>query len=104
MTGKAATHAIVYAQLITPDDENHGLHPFVVQIRDPKTFLPMSGVTVGDMGEKVALNGIDNGFLMFNNYSVPRINLLNKNADVTKEGKYVTRIKDQSKLFGEIQA
>ncbi|XP_033230396.1 peroxisomal acyl-coenzyme A oxidase 3-like isoform X2 [Belonocnema kinseyi] len=98
--GKAATHAIVYAQLITPDNENHGLHPFIVQIRDPKTFLPMPGITVGDMGEKVALNGVDNGFLMFNHYSVPRINLLNKNADVTKEGKYVAQIKDRSKLFG----
>lgn len=62
----------------------------------------MPGITVGDMGEKVALNGIDNGFLMFNHFSVPRINLLNKNADVTKEGKYVARIKDQSKLFGKI--
>lgn len=98
--GKAATHAIVYAQLITPDDENHGLHPFIVQIRDPSSFLPMTGVTVGDMGEKLALNGVDNGFLMFNHYSIPRTCLLNKNADVSKEGKYLARIKDKSKLFG----
>lgn len=63
----------------------------------------MPGVTVGDMGEKVALNGVDNGFLLFNNYSVPRFSLLNKNADVTENGQYVARIKDQSKLFGEIE-
>ena len=75
----------------------------MVQIRDPKTFLPMPGITVGDMGEKVALNGVDNGFLMFKNYPVPRINLLNKNTDVTKEGKYIARIKDKSKLFGEFK-
>lgn len=98
--GKASTHAIVYAQLVTPDNENHGLHPFIIQIRDPKTYSPMPGVIVGDMGEKLALNGVDNGFILFKNYSVPRVSLLNKNADVNENGQYVARIKDQSKLFG----
>lgn len=65
------------------------------------TFLPMPGIIVGDMGEKVGLNGLDNGFLMFNNCSVPRINLLNKNIDVTKEGKVISKIKDNSKSIGE---
>lgn len=53
------------------------------------------------MGEKLGLNGVDNGFMIFNQYSIPRINLLNKNADVNKEGKYVPRIKDESKRFGK---
>lgn len=61
----------------------------------------MPGVIVGDMGEKLALNGVDNGFILFKNYSVPRVSLLNKNADVNENGQYVARIKDQSKLFGE---
>lgn len=100
-TGKGATHAIVFAQLITPDRVNHGLHPFIVPIRDPETFLPYFGVTVGDLGEKVGLNGVDNGFVCFRNYLIPRINLLNKNADVTKEGRYVSPFKDESKRFGE---
>lgn len=60
--GKTATHAVVYAQLYTPDGKCHGLNAFVVPIRDKKTRFAFPGVTVGDIGEKIALNGVDNGF------------------------------------------
>ncbi|XP_036140832.1 peroxisomal acyl-coenzyme A oxidase 3-like isoform X2 [Monomorium pharaonis] len=97
--GKCATHAVVYAKLITPDEVNRGLHIFVVPIRDLKTHLPFPGVTVGDMGEKIALNGVDNGFLMFDNYSIPRSCLLNRTADVSEDGKYVLAIRDERKRY-----
>nr|CAD7434710.1 unnamed protein product [Timema monikensis] len=98
--GKCCTHSLLYAKLITPDGTDHGLHSFVVPIRNPMTLLPYPGVTVGDMGEKVGLNGIDNGFVMFDQYRIPRENLLNKNGDVTPEGKYVAPIKDRKKHLG----
>lgn len=60
--GKTATHAIVYAQLYTPDGDCHGLNAFVVPLRDGKTMSAFPGVIVGDLGEKIGLNGIDNGF------------------------------------------
>ena len=52
---------MVYAQLYTSDG-NHGLHAFVVPVRDPHTLKPFPGLTVGDMGKKIGLNGVDNGY------------------------------------------
>lgn len=49
--------------------DDHGLHAFVVKIRDPKTMLPYSGVIVGDLGEKASLNGVDNGYVIIGYYT-----------------------------------
>lgn len=98
--GKCCTHGVVYARLITPDKKDHGLHAFVVPIRDPATLQPFAGVIVGDMGEKISLNGVDNGFVLFNRYKIPRENLLNKTGDVTPEGNYISPFKDPNKRLG----
>jgi len=98
--GQCATHAVVFAQLYTHDGQCHGLHSFLVPVRDPKTLNPYPGVTVGDMGGKIGLNGIDNGFMQFNNYRVSKDALLNRNADITPEGEYIVKVKDKSKRFG----
>ncbi|KAF4530545.1 hypothetical protein B566_EDAN016998 [Ephemera danica] len=98
--GKCSTHAVVFAKLITHDGSDHGLHTFVVPIRNPCTMLPFPGVLIGDLGEKIGLNGVDNGFVIFNQYHIPRENLLNRTGDVTPDGRYVTPFKDPNKRFG----
>ncbi|XP_003737239.1 peroxisomal acyl-coenzyme A oxidase 3 [Galendromus occidentalis] len=98
--GQTATDAIVFAQLYTADKVCHGLHGFLVPIRDRKTLVAFPGVTVGDMGPKIGLNGVDNGFVMFDRYRIARECLLNRTGDVTKDGEYVSAVKNSSKRFG----
>ncbi|XP_011309001.1 peroxisomal acyl-coenzyme A oxidase 3 [Fopius arisanus] len=99
--GKTSVVAIVFAQLIT-QGECHGLNAFVVPVRDPKTYLPYPGIIVGDMGDKTGVHGIDNGFIMFNNYRIPKNNLLNRTGDVTPEGEYQTSFSDPQKILGAV--
>lgn len=98
--GQTATHAVVFAQLKTPDGTVHGLHSFLTPIRDPKTLQPYKGVKIGDMGPKIGLNGVDNGFLVFDNYRISRAYLMNRNADITPDGQYVAKVGDKKKRMG----
>lgn len=52
----------MFAQLYTADSKYHGLNAFLVPIRCTKTFKPFPGILVGDLGEKIGLNGLDNGY------------------------------------------
>lgn len=100
--GKHATHALVLAQLYTEDGKCHGIHVFVTPVRDIENHRPLPGVIIGDMGPKVGLNGIDNGFMAFHNHRIPRGNLLDKAGGVTPEGKYVSPFQDDpNKKFGK---
>ncbi|XP_033226187.1 peroxisomal acyl-coenzyme A oxidase 3-like [Belonocnema kinseyi] len=99
--GKTATVAIVFAQLISLE-VCHGLHAFIVPVRNPKTYLTYPGIIVGDLGEKIGLNGIDNGFIMFNNYRIPKDNLLNRTGDVTPEGEYESSFSDPQRILGAV--
>lgn len=67
--------AIVYAQLITKD-KNEGVHCFVVPIRDKRTHYPFPGIEIGDCGQKIGLNEMDNGWMKFKNYQIPKDALL----------------------------
>lgn len=87
--GQTATHAVVFAQLYTGDGKCQGLNAFVVPIRCPETLLPYQGIVVGDMGPKVGLNGVDNGFLQFKHHRIPRDCMFNRAGDIDKvSGQY----------------
>ena len=62
--------------------------PFIVQIRDMETHIPLPGISVGDVGSKIGYNSVDNGYLSFENYRVPRKNLLSRFTNITREGEF----------------
>ncbi|XP_064651939.1 peroxisomal acyl-coenzyme A oxidase 1-like [Lineus longissimus] len=97
--GKTTNHALVLAQLYT-QGKCHGLHAFVVQIRDFKTWQPLPGVTVGDIGPKLGYASMDNGFLRLDKVRVPRDHMLMKHGQLHKDGTYVTKSKNSKLTYG----
>ena len=95
---ETATVAAVFAQLITPDGKGHGVHCFVVPIRD-EDGNDLPGVTTGDCHYKGGLPGVDNGRIQFDDVRVPRENLLNKYADVAEDGTYSSPIENPNRRF-----
>lgn len=78
-----STHTICFARLII-DEKDYGVHSFLMQLRDRDgNILP--GITIGDCGKKMGRDGIDNGWLQFNNVRVPRSQMLQKWAKVSRE-------------------
>jgi acyl-CoA oxidase len=89
--------AVVFAQLKT-GGARHGVHAFVVPVRDEDgSVLP--GVHVEDCGEKLGLNGVDNGRISFDHVRVPREALLDRFASVAADGSYSSPIASPGKRF-----
>ena len=98
--GNAACHgriAAVFAQLIVDGDE-HGVHALVVPLRDERGEL-LPGVRIEDDGEKMGLNGVDNGRIWFDRVRVPREALLDRYGTVGEDGCYSSPIEDANKRF-----
>jgi len=85
--GIQATHAIVFCRCIS-DGTDYGVQPFIVKIRDLETYQPLPGVEVGDIGSKLGYNGIDNGYLKFNQFRVSRKSLLSRFVSINKKGEF----------------
>ncbi|TFV53758.1 acyl-CoA dehydrogenase [Blastococcus sp. TF02A_35] len=89
--------AVVFAQLVT-QGKNHGVHAFLVPIRDEQGN-PMPGVTIGDDGPKAGLPGVDNGRLSFDHVQVPRDMLLDRYGQVAEDGTYTSSIENETRRF-----
>ncbi|CAG0886267.1 unnamed protein product [Cyprideis torosa] len=85
--GKTANYAVVMAQLYTRG-KCHGIHSFIVQLRDETTHESLPGVTLGEIGAKLAFDGQDHGFLQLKNVRIPRDHMLMKYAEVEPDGTY----------------
>jgi acyl-CoA oxidase len=98
--GNAAAHgrlATVFAQLHT-QGEAHGVHAFLVPIRR-EDGTPRPRVRIEDCGEKMGLNGVDNGRLWFDHVRIPRENLLDRFATVAPDGRYDSPIPSPGERF-----
>ncbi len=92
-----ATHGVVFAQLATLG-EQHGVHAFVVRIRDDQGNV-MPGIEIEDDGHKLGLNGVDNGRMAFHGVRVPRTDMLDKFASVAADGTYSSPIENPNRRF-----
>ncbi|MBX3010795.1 MAG: acyl-CoA dehydrogenase family protein [Caldilineaceae bacterium] len=98
--GNAARHgrlATVFAQLHL-HGAGYGVHAFLVPLR-AADGTPLPGIRIEDNGEKMGLNGVDNGRIWFTQVRVPRTALLNRFAEVTPEGEYQSPIASEAKRF-----
>jgi acyl-CoA oxidase len=89
--------AAVFCQLVV-GGHRRGVHCVLVEIRDEKG-RPSEGVAISDCGEKLGLNGVDNGRLEFDSVRVPRENLLDRYAQVSADGTYFSPIENEDRRF-----
>ena len=96
--GKMAFRAVVYAQLWTKG-KCYGVHCFWMTIRDPRNHRVLPGLEIGQCGEKLGLNGMDNGWMKFHDFRVERDALLDRFGSVDDLGNYSSPIKSDGKRF-----
>lgn len=89
--------ATVFAQLEV-DGEGRGVHAILVPLRDEAGEV-LPGVKIEDCGEKLGLNGVDNGRIVFDRVRVPRHNLLDRFATIDDDGRYASPIASPSRRF-----
>ncbi|MEN2401208.1 acyl-CoA dehydrogenase [Flavobacterium sp. MC2016-06] len=98
--GNAAVHgqmATVFAKLII-DDHDYGVNAFVVPLRDTNGKT-VNGVTIGDCGHKMGLNGVDNGTISFDQVKIPKENMLDRFASVNDKGEFESPIPSDNRRF-----
>ncbi|SMP11965.1 Acyl-coenzyme A oxidase [Flavobacterium hercynium] len=98
--GNAAVHgqmATVFAKLII-DNHDYGVNAFVVPLRDTNGKT-LDGITIGDCGHKMGLNGVDNGTISFNQVVIPKDNMLDRFASVNEKGEFQSPIPSDNRRF-----
>ncbi|KIC00790.1 acyl-CoA oxidase [Flavobacterium sp. JRM] len=98
--GNAAVHgqmATVFAKLII-NDVDYGVNAFVVPLRDTNG-TNIKGVTIGDCGHKMGLNGVDNGTISFDNVVIPKENMLDRFASVNEKDEFESPIPSDNRRF-----
>jgi len=98
--GNAARHArmaAVFAQLDVAG-EAQGVHCFLVPLRSESGEV-LPGIEIEDCGDKMGLQGVDNGRIRFNAVRIPRENLLDRFGSVDADGVYSSPIPTPAARF-----
>ncbi|PKB18248.1 acyl-CoA dehydrogenase [Flavobacterium sp. 5] len=98
--GNAALHgqmATVFAKLIIAGHD-YGVNAFIVPLRDENGTV-LKGITIGDCGHKMGLNGVDNGTIRFDNVNIPKENMLDRFASVNDKGEFESPIPSDNRRF-----
>ena len=89
--------ATVFAQLHI-NGTCKGVHAFIVDIRDKKKNL-LPGIHIDDNGQKIGLNGVDNGMIWFDQVTIDKDALLDRFATIDDKGVWSSPIEGDSKRF-----
>ncbi|PKH68251.1 acyl-CoA oxidase [Flavobacterium sp. ALD4] len=98
--GNAAVHgqmATVFAKLIIGETD-YGVNAFIVPLRDINSKI-LTGITIGDCGLKMGLNGVDNGTIRFENVVIPKENMLDRFASINEKGEFESPIPSDNRRF-----
>jgi len=90
--GRTSNHAMVIARMIDGEGVDRGMHNFIVQTRSMDDHSLMPDVVCGDIGPKIGLNNMDNGFARFDNAVIPRRNMAMRFATVDQQGRYEKKV------------
>ena len=85
--GLASNYVIVYARVFSLG-KYRGMYPLFFQVRDMVTHKLFPGVEGGDIGPKLGFSTVNNGYMAFHKYKVPRTSLLSRYSEVYKDGSF----------------
>lgn len=86
--GQTANYAALVAQLYI-NGEHKGIQMFIVPLRDEETHMPLPGIDVGEVGKRVGMMAVNQGYLGLTKVRIPRTNMLMKHAKVMPNGDFV---------------
>lgn len=81
---------------------SYGPQTFILQIRDLKTHQPLPGIAVGDIGPKYGYASMDNGYMLFDRFRVPRSAMLSRYAEVSDETGAFMRTGHPAVVYGSL--
>ena len=80
-----STHIVLFGRLIV-NAKDHGVQAFLFQIRDSETHRLFKGLEAGDIGPKYGYKTKDNGYILFDNFRIPKNALLSRYISITEKG------------------